>query len=229
MDTSDFLCLNVCDTCEWVISEYHYTYDDRGFISGEDVKESLYGYAWDDKHDGKHENWHDDLYPHGDKHTGKHDKDGEYNFQIIGTKRSFEYDADGKLLKATETEDRQGTYVYTYEYDDMGNRTYYEKTRNGKVQESAEYTYNLSNQMTAARLYDGKHYKDVEYSYDADGNRILQEEVKPDGTRKTEFSYDYTVENRLKAVYNKNILLAAMAYDGDGNRIFSVELQSPYG
>ena len=31
--------------------------------------------------------------------------------------------------------------------------------------------------MVAARLYDGKHYKDVEYTYDADGNRVMQEEV----------------------------------------------------
>ena len=77
------------------------------FITGEDVVESLYGYAWDDKHDGKHEHWHDELYPHGNKHTGKHDKDGEPNYQIIGTKRTFEYDDDGKLLTATEKEDRQ--------------------------------------------------------------------------------------------------------------------------
>ena len=34
-----------------MISQHEYTYDDRGFITGEDVVESLYGYAWDDKHD----------------------------------------------------------------------------------------------------------------------------------------------------------------------------------
>lgn len=214
---------NICDDCEWVVSEYHYTYDDRGFIVGEDVTESLYAYAWDDKHDGKHENGrHDDLYPHGGQHINKHDKDGIYNFQIIGTKRTFEYDEDGKLIKATENEDRQGTYVYEYEYDAMGNRTLYKKSRNGKVQESAEYTYNMSNQMVAARQYDGKHYKNVEYTYDADGNRVLQEEIKDDGTRKVELSYDYSVENRLKAVSDKKNLLAAMAYDGDGNRIFQL-------
>lgn len=213
---------NICDTCGWVVSQYDYTYDDRGFIIGEDVVESLCGYAWDDKHDGKHENWHDENYPHGDKHRNKHDKDGIYNFQIIGTKRTFAYDDDGKLIKATETEDRQGTYVYDYKYDDMGNRTFYGKSRNGKVQESAEYTYNVSNQMVKAREYDGKHYKNVEYTYDGDGNRILQEEIKPDGDRKVELSYDYTVENRLKAVYNKDGLLTAMAYDGDGNRIFQL-------
>ena len=100
---------NICDDCGWVISQYDYTYDDRGFIVGEDAVESLYGYAWDDKHDGKHENWHDDNYPHGDKHTNKHDKDGEYNFQIIETKRSFTYDADGKLLTVSEDEDTPGT------------------------------------------------------------------------------------------------------------------------
>lgn len=125
------------------------------------------------------------------------------------------------MIKVTEKEDRQGTYVYDYEYDDMGNRTFYSKSRNGVVQESAEYTYNLSNQMISVRLYDGKHYKDVAYTYDADGNRILQEEVKPD-ERKVELTYDYTVENRLKAVYDKNDLLTAMAYDGDGNRIFQL-------
>jgi len=33
---------------EWVISQYDYTYDNKGFIVGEDVVESLNGYAWDD-------------------------------------------------------------------------------------------------------------------------------------------------------------------------------------
>ena len=62
----------------------------------------------------------------------------------------------------------------------------------------------------------------AEYIYDADGNRVMQEEVKPDGNRKVELTYDYSVENRLKAVSDKNNLLFAMAYDGDGNRIFQL-------
>ena len=37
-----------------------------------------------------------------------------------------------------------------------------------------------------------------------------------------ENTYIYTVENRLKAVYDANELIAAMAYDGDGNRIFQL-------
>ena len=214
--------VNRCDECEWIVSRYDYTYDDRGFIVAEDAVESLYAYAWDDKHDGKHESWHDDLFPHGNKHINKHDKDGIYNFQIIETKRAFTYDDDGKLLTAAENEDRQGRYDYVFKYDGMGNRIFYSKARNGSVQESAEYTYNASNQMVKVREYDGKHYKNVEYTYDADGNRILEEEVKPDGNRKVEKSYEYSVENRLKAVRDAHDLLVAMAYDGDGNRIFQL-------
>jgi len=33
---------------EWIISQYDYTYGNKGFIVGEDVVESLNGYAWDD-------------------------------------------------------------------------------------------------------------------------------------------------------------------------------------
>ena len=203
------------------MSQYDYTYDDRGFIVGEDAVESLYGYAWDDKHDGKHENGrHDDQYPHGGQHTNKHDKDGEYNFQIVETERAFTYDADGKLLTATENEEQQGRYDYEFRYDDMGNRTYYGKSRNGTLQESGEYTYNAANQLTEAKIYDGKKHTTLTYEYDADGNRIS--ENGKIGTDKVENTYIYTVENRLKAVYDADELLAAMAYDGDGNRIFQL-------
>lgn len=212
---------NICDGCGWVVSQYDYTYDDRGFIVGETALESLYGYAWDDKHDGKHENGrHDDEFPHGGQHTNKHDKDGEYNFQIVETKRTFTYDEDGKLLTATENEEQQGRYDYVFEYDDMGNRTYYGKSRNGTLQESGEYTYNAANQLLEARIYDGKKHTTLTYTYDADGNRIS--ETGKIGTDKVENTYIYTVENRLKAVYDADELLAAMAYDGDGNRIFQL-------
>ena len=211
---------NLCDDRGWVVSRYDYTYDDRGFITGETAMESLYGYVLDDKHDGRHENWHDELYPHGDKHSNKHDKDAEHNYQIIETKRSFTYDDDGRLLTATENEERQGTYVYRYTYDDMGNRLTYEKTRNGSIVESAEYTYNASNQLTKAKLYDGKKETVMDYAYDGDGNLVSETGRK--GTDKVELTYTYTVENRLKAVHDAHELLAAMAYDGDGNRIFQL-------
>lgn len=54
---------NICDDCGWIVSDYQYSYDEKGFITGETALESLYIYAFDDKHQGKHENgWHDSLY-----------------------------------------------------------------------------------------------------------------------------------------------------------------------
>ena len=60
----------------------------------------------------------------------------------------------------------------------------------------------------------------MDYEYDADGNRIS--ETGKVGTDKVELTYIYTVENRLKAIYDADELLVAMAYDGDGNRIFQL-------
>ena len=118
--------------------------------------ESLAGYAYDEKHNGRHtDGKHDDLYPHGTKHA-KHDKDATFAYQIVETDRTFTYDAAGKLVSATETEDNYGTYIYTYEYDLMGNRTYMEKTLNGTVAEWHKYEYNESNQLVSEQLYNGK-------------------------------------------------------------------------
>lgn len=212
---------NICDDCGWVVSRYAYTYDERGFITAETAVESLAGYAYDDKHDGKHEDGrHDDLYPHGSKHA-KHDKDAAFAYQIVETDRTFTYDDAGKLLSATETEDNYGTYVFTYEYDLTGNRTAVIKTdEDGEIAESRKYVYNESNQLVSVELFDGKKTTSVSYTYDADGNLIS--ETGRDGTDKVELTYTYTVENRLEAVYDGKELLMAAAYDGDGNRVFQL-------
>ena len=101
----------------------------------------------------------------------KHDKDATFAYQIVETERTFTYDAAGKLLTATETEDNYGTCVYTFEYDLMGNRTYMEKTLNGTVVEWHRYEYNESNQLISEKLYNGKKTTSLAYTYDADGNR----------------------------------------------------------
>ena len=74
--------------------------------------------------------------------------------------------------------------------------------------------------MIHAKIYDGKKNTTMDYEYDADGNRIS--ETGKVGTDKVELTYIYTVENRLKAIYDADELLVAMAYDGDGNRIFQL-------
>ena len=93
------------------------------------------------------------------------------------TDRTFTYDAAGKLLTATETEDNYGTCVYTCEYDLMGNRTYMEKTLNGTVVEWHRYEYNESNQLISEKLYNGKKTTSLAYTYDADGNRGILTEL----------------------------------------------------
>lgn len=213
--------INICDDCGWVVSSYSYTYDERGFIIGETAIESLAGYAYDEKHNGRHEDGrHDSLYPHGNKHA-KHDKDATFAYQIVQINRSFTYDEAGKLLSATETEDNYGTYSYTYEYDPAGNRTaVIKRDEAGTVAESEKYIYNESDQLVSAELYDGKKTTSISYAYDADGNLIS--EIGREGTDKVERYYSYTVENRLEAVYDGKELLMAAAYDGDGNRVFQL-------
>ena len=219
---------NTCDECGWVVSQYDYTYDDNGYIATEKAVESLYDYAWDDKHNGRHEDGrHDDKMPHGTKHNGKHDKDSEYRFQLVETDREFTYDENGRLLSSKEQEENSGLTIYDYTYDKVGNRlSYVKRTQTTKhpnktdVAESAFYQYNDSNQLVSAKLFDGKKNTTVDYTYDENGN--LTSEIGKYGTDQVETYYDYTVENRLQAVYDADRLLMAAAYDGDGNRVFQL-------
>ncbi|MBD5528485.1 MAG: DNRLRE domain-containing protein [Lachnospiraceae bacterium] len=196
--------VNSCDDCGWVVSRYVYTYDERGFITGEKAVESLAGYAWDGR-------------------LEKHDKNSAFAYRTVETDRTFVYDDAGKLLSVTETEAGCGTCVYTYEYDLMGNRTAAIKTNTaGTVVENRKYVYNESNQLAEAVLCDGKTTRKVQYTYDADGN--LTGEYSP--TDRSLTTYTYTVENRLEAVYTgtaySQTLQMAAAYDGDGNRVYQM-------
>ena len=103
----------------------------------------------------------------------------------------------------------------------MGNRTaVFKKNISGETVESEKYTYNDSNQLESVELYDGKKTTTIKYTYDEDGNLISKKGKI--GTDKVETYYDYTVENRLEAVYECDELLMAAAYDGDGNRVFQL-------
>ena len=175
---------------------------------------------------------------HGTKHNGKHDKDSEYHFQLVETDREFTYDENGRLVSSREQEENSGLTTYDYTYDAVGNRlSYVKRTQTIKhpnqtdVAESAFYSYNDSNQLVSAKLFDGKKNTTVDYTYDENGNLIS--EIGKYGTDKVETYYNYTVENRLQAVYDgKELLMVAAydgkellmvaAYDGDGNRVFQL-------
>ena len=83
--------------------------------------------------------------------------------------------------------------------------------------------YQNANQLVSVTENAGKKKTTTTYTYDAAGN--CTEEA--DG--KTTTAYDYTVENRLKAVTQGKTLLMAVAYDGDGNRIFQVDYDKDNG
>ena len=211
-----------CAGCEEVLSTYEYTYNDQGYIISEKATESLAGYVYDDKHDGKHEDGkHDSEYPHGNKHDGKHDKDGTNAIRVVTTERTYEYDENWQLTKCTEKEENKGTTTYSYQYDSAGNRTAYEKISEGETVEKYTYKYNDSNQLISKKeKTDWRPWKHVKttYEYDEDGNLISESFDKKDTK-----TYEYTVENHLKAVTTSNEVLMAALYDGDGNRLFTLD------
>lgn len=211
-----------CAGCEEVLSTYEYTYNDQGYIISEKATESLAGYVYDDKHDGKHEDGkHDSEYPHGNKHNGKHDKDGTNAIRVVTTERTYEYDENWQLTKCTEKEENKGTTTYSYEYDSAGNRTAYEKVSKDETVEKYSYKYNDSNQLVSkTEKTDWRPWKHVKttYEYDEDGNLISESSGKKDTK-----TYEYTVENHLKSVTTSNEVLMAALYDGDGNRLFTLD------
>lgn len=211
---------------------------------------------WHDWDDDWHGDWHDDWedwrddwhkkgdegwFPHGQMHLSEAEaatasnaselrmdgrgKDDWMKFHQTTTKRVFTYDADGKLLTSSESWGPFAHVDYEFAYDDMGNRTSYKVIYNGFLREKADYTYNAANQLTQAKLQYGSKKTTVDYRYDEDGN--LVQETGKSGFKKLNTTYVYEVENRLKAVYEQGQLLTAMAYDGDGNRIFQLNY-NPY-
>ena len=212
---------NMCKECGWVVSEYHYTYDELGQIVNETAIESLYDYTSDEKQSGTCKE-QCGCCTHGTHHNGKHDNHGKNRFEVIETHRTFFYDDNRKLRHCFETNKERGNIVYNYGYDEVGNRIRFEVEwdRDAGNIHWEEYTYNASNQMLRKTIHHGKNHSVIFYCYDKDGNRIATKGTS--GKKQVDMSYLYSVENRLKAVYNGKELLMAAAYDGDGNRIFQL-------
>lgn len=58
----------------------------------------------------------------------------------------------------------------------------------------------------------------TKYKYDEDGNLISEPSSKKDTK-----TYEYTMENHLKAVTTSNKVLMASLYDSDWNRLFTLD------
>ncbi|AZR73497.1 hypothetical protein BBF96_08930 [Anoxybacter fermentans] len=116
-----------------------------------------------------------------------------------------------------------------YDYDAGGNRTA-KRTIVGNTEEITYEYYEGSNRLK--KMTNNRTGETFYYVYDENGNLIEKGNrftVKVDGS--VEFikegfdveywRYEYTVRNRLKAVYRNGKLKAKFIYDADGNRIRS--------
>ena len=95
------------------------------------------------------------------------------------------------------------------------------KVSKGETVEKYSYKYNDSNQLVSkTEKTDWRPWKHVKttYEYDEDGNLISESSGKKDTK-----TYEYTVENHLKSVTTSNEVLMAALYDGDGNRLFTLD------
>jgi len=88
------------------------------------------------------------------------------------------------------------------------------------VRSLSNYKYNDSNQLikrTNAKIWNDP---GTTYSYDEDGN-LIQECDKTNSADPV--TYEYTAENRLAAVKQGGVVLMAVMYDGDNNRVFELD------
>ena len=207
----------VCDECKWVISDYTYTYDAKGFVTSEKAIESIYLYPTVSNTYTQYK----DMVPQTAAHKSLHHSTGtKPDYRMATTFRTFCYDNDGRLISSTENEENEGRTIYTYSYDDNGNRTGYQKCVNGYITERIAFWYDVDNELRRATHTYGTREYNVNYTYDNDGNLIT--EKGSTGSYNVNKTYQYTVENRLQAVYEGNDLLLALAYDGDGNKVFQM-------
>ena len=198
---------NLC-ACGFLISNYKYTYNDAGLITAETAKECLFTSNKDYGHKG------------GSKDDCAHTSANPWQNQNPvweTTKRTFTYDNDGQMTECREDKGQFDKTTYTYTYDEAGNRTLAKKQELYKNPDKSTYTYNADNQMVSAIVCEGNLTKRYTYTYDANGN-LTQECLR----NVAETTYQYDTENRLAAVYDKQKLLMAAAYDGDGNRTFQL-------
>ena len=120
------------------------------------------------------------------------------------TVRTFGYNERGELITVNE-QSPYGNNTIRYTYDAAGNRIKQQDNTGTVI-----YVYNEAGQLTSTS---GKEAS--VYVYDKDGNLIAK---TGDGKH---YKYEYTAENRLKAVREGGTILMTALYDGLGDRAFS--------
>jgi len=150
---------------------------------------------------------------------------------------SYEYDLNGSIVKETvvvegEKTIREFTYnnrneltseritagrsvvITNYIYDGNGNRVKVTADDNGVTSE-VSYFYDEADRLV--RTSNSKTRTTTYYKYDENGNRVRKSNSNGDL-----YEYEYDAENRLLAVKDNGSLLMAALYDGNGERVFTV-------
>ena len=180
--------------------ETRITYDELGRVTGlvnthERKTISLYGYAYDGRGNIIQEKIR--LYD-GDSYVEKENR--------------YTYDGMSQLIKSEEKEEGKPAAATTYLYDPAGNRLQMEILADGE-ELTVNYTYDEAGRLV--KVWDSEDGETL-YSYDKAGNLIKEE-------GKEERHYLYDASGRLTAVMDQDSLLLAALYDGNDNRVFTME------
>ncbi len=180
--------------------ETRITYDELGRVTGlvnthEGKTISLYGYAYDGRGNIIQEKIR--LYD-GDSYVEK--------------ENCYTYDGLSQLIRSEEKEEGKPSVTTTYLYDPAGNRLQMETVTDGEKL-TVNYTYDEAGRLV--KLEDSEEGETL-YTYDKAGNL-----VKEEGSEERHYLYDAC--GRLTAVTDKDNLLLAALYDGNDNRVFTME------
>jgi len=176
-----------------------YTYDVRGNITGE-VRDSgglnlTHSYTYDSA--GR-------MLSHSDAR---------------GNEKSWTYDAQGKLIIRS---DRIG-YAWLNTYDGAGNRI----RETGPLGNYTLIEYNVLGNVTAKERYDSSdvRLRRMEYTYDANGNKLSQTVIVSIGGTPTAATTTYTYNGNSQLLTQTDPLghVAQMEYDAIGNRITEID------
>ena len=180
--------------------ETRVTYDETGHVTGlvnihEGKIISLYGYAYDGRGNIIREKIR--LY------------DGS---SYVEKESCYTYDGKSQLIKSIEKQAGQASVTTTYLYDPAGNRLQMETVADGEKL-TVSYTYDEAGRLV--KLSDNMKGETF-YTYDKAGNLVEEE-----GSEERHYLYDAC--GRLTAVTDKDNLLLAALYDGNDNRVFTME------
>ncbi len=202
---------NVCTHCDEILSEYHYTYNEMGYVVTEEVTERVSVYC------GKY---------HGDKDHGHFWRGKGHEYCQHEWFRHDDKDTIALFEAATEATEKASSITRKKGGRWHQNPAYLYCTCHTKlVTTKTDYIYDSAWQILSATSSINGHQTEKEcYSYDSAGNRTSYERYS--GLHKVEnIRYEYNSANQLTAMYTQEgwdwfgTEKTLYTYDADGNLI----------